>query len=256
MKNFEQYFKLAEEYYNENGNLLIPLDYQINGVEVGRWIRYLRNFNYQCRLNNEEITKLNSINMVWSMEEYKWHENYNLMKEFFIQNGDFFIDDNCIYKDLRVDRWLSNQKIAHKKRKLSYDKIQKLELISFPWNSRRQKDIYKYREIINEYDDKLECFVNKYDNDFLKGVLIFLLDRELSEDELFDVLSDMKRFIGRTSYYIFMMFLAGISISKLSNIFYMNESEIERNRLLVYRDLINILKKKKLIKNKGYIKKI
>ena len=35
MKNFEQYFKLAEEYYNKNGNLLIPLDYKINGVEVG-----------------------------------------------------------------------------------------------------------------------------------------------------------------------------------------------------------------------------
>lgn len=63
-------FELAKKYYEENGNLDVPVSYSTDGVKLGRWIS-----NIRCKrknpkasgmvLDTERIARLDSIGMNW-----------------------------------------------------------------------------------------------------------------------------------------------------------------------------------------------
>ncbi len=61
-------YKLAKEYYNENGNLLIPDKYVTSdGTKLGRWISTQRSYYKKGRLPEDKKDLLEKINMVWSL---------------------------------------------------------------------------------------------------------------------------------------------------------------------------------------------
>lgn len=85
---WKKIFDLAEKYYKEHGNLLIPGTYVTNeGVKLGRWIGTQR-YNYKERiLSEEKISKLESIGMIWDVNDYQWMKMYDLAKEYYRENG-------------------------------------------------------------------------------------------------------------------------------------------------------------------------
>lgn len=64
---WESHFCLAEKYYKENHNLLIPVNYQSEKFNLGGWIVHQRQ-KYKCgRLSDYQIKNLESIGMVWKV---------------------------------------------------------------------------------------------------------------------------------------------------------------------------------------------
>lgn len=67
---WEKNYCRAMEYYNEHGNLIVPVDYKSpDGFALGNWIRALRQaregkFNRKP-LSQEQIARLDSIGMYW-----------------------------------------------------------------------------------------------------------------------------------------------------------------------------------------------
>ena len=69
-RQWDEKYKLAKAFYEENGNLNIPLSYSINGVRLGRWLS-----NIRCKrkhpqssgmvLDADRISQLDSIGMDW-----------------------------------------------------------------------------------------------------------------------------------------------------------------------------------------------
>lgn len=66
-------FELAKEYYEQHGNLEIPVAYCVNGVRLGRWISNIRAKRKNPKasgivLDERRIRELDSIGMDWKLE--------------------------------------------------------------------------------------------------------------------------------------------------------------------------------------------
>lgn len=85
------YYKYAQKYYKEIGNLDVPYDFEIDGLLLGRWVsvqRQAHNGRQDTVLTNEQIEKLEAIGMVWKGEAKTqtsfWEQiiYYYLVKEY------------------------------------------------------------------------------------------------------------------------------------------------------------------------------
>ncbi len=93
-------YKLAKEYYEHHGNLLVPFNfkttngytYDENGVNLGIWINHQRkNFS---QLSSERQKLLKSIDLVLSVHDNKWGKNYKLAKEYYEHHGNLLVPFN------------------------------------------------------------------------------------------------------------------------------------------------------------------
>lgn len=63
---WEQNFRAAEAYYREHGDLRPAKRYTTpDGVKLGTWLAYQREKHSRGELDEEKITRLNAIGMVW-----------------------------------------------------------------------------------------------------------------------------------------------------------------------------------------------
>ena len=107
---WEKFFKLCEIYYADNGDLLIPANYEVEGLKVGNWLRRQRQ-SYQLqngmRLSTKEIERLESIGMIWNVNEYKWNLYFSTVEEVFKEFGK--IPKDFKGKGVNLDRWWKEQ---------------------------------------------------------------------------------------------------------------------------------------------------
>ena len=93
---WEKYFKAAEKYFREHGDLLVPSDYQTeDGLKLGIWIikqRNKRNRRVKERLTDEQIQRLDSIHMQWDgVLHQQWMTYYLAAKDYYCNNGNLQI---------------------------------------------------------------------------------------------------------------------------------------------------------------------
>lgn len=256
MSAFFKYYPVARAYYEENGNLLIPEDYVVNDINVGMWIKNLRTFAYKINLKDEQIALLNSIGMVWNLEEYNWDETYKFALEYFLENGHLLANDKEKYKDFYLGRWLIKQRTALKRGKLSLRRIKKLEYISIPWDLKRGKSIQRILSSIENCGETLDCFVEKFDIDVLSSLVNIVSCRIVSSEELANIIDNLKSVVNKYSYQMFVLFFAGVSIEKIASIFNISVEKEEEIRMQVYDDFIDLLRFKEIVKHKKKVKKI
>ncbi len=79
-KKWEEKYQLAKTYYEVYGDLLIPFDYEINGIKLGHWIYCQRQAYKNGKLSEERIAKLNAIGMVWELTKEMKSAQYQLNK--------------------------------------------------------------------------------------------------------------------------------------------------------------------------------
>ncbi len=94
---WNEYYKLAENYYEHYGNLLVPSRFKtINGYEenpkgvnLGRWINTQRRI-YQSLSSNRK-DKLSKIGFITEVYDYKWNEYYELAKNYYEHYGNLLV---------------------------------------------------------------------------------------------------------------------------------------------------------------------
>ena len=136
--SWDDYYELAAQYYKEHGNLLVPVNYSKNGMNLGYWIidqrKTMKGQGHRRNLTEEQIEKLDAIGMVWDKYKEQWDETYASAKAFYEENGsldglrDIKIDGKNIYQ------WLGDQIKSYNKGTLSEEKTQLLEQIGVVWN--------------------------------------------------------------------------------------------------------------------------
>lgn len=135
---FMKYYSLCKEYYEENGNLLIPADYAVykNGekINLGFWINSQR-MSYKgkrAKLSDEKIKMLEEVGMIWefsSIKEKEWIRKYELLKAYYDTNGDLFVPHNYTVDGVNLDSWLIRQRYLYNNGKLSNERFDKLQEI-------------------------------------------------------------------------------------------------------------------------------
>lgn len=136
--SWDDYYELAVEYYKEHGNLLVPVNYSKNGMNLGYWIidqrKTMKGQGHRRDLTEEQIEKLDAIGMVWDKFKEQWDETYAIAKAYYEENGsldglrDIKIDGKNIYQ------WLGDQIKSYNKGTLSEERTQLLEQIGVVWN--------------------------------------------------------------------------------------------------------------------------
>ena len=137
---WNKYYEILENYYLENGICYVPSNYidSETGLNLGNWVSHQRGMffnpqNYDSRLSQTQIDKLNNIDFIWNIDEYKWNERYNELENYYLENGNIDLVYDYQKKDNSLACWLNLQKEKYSKRELDENKIKKLEELDINW---------------------------------------------------------------------------------------------------------------------------
>ncbi|KFX58657.1 hypothetical protein FDC50_02555 [Clostridium botulinum] len=139
---WNEIYKLAREYYEQNGNLLVPRHYEINGVDLGQWLSNLRTTykgKNQRSISKEQIDKLNAIGIVWNYNfvlKDEWNKNYELARKFYCEYNHLRVPQDYVYEEKTLGTWIHTQRQAYKGNRgtLTDEQIEKLNAIGMLWN--------------------------------------------------------------------------------------------------------------------------
>ncbi len=129
--SWNKMYKLAQEYFYEKGNSMIPLSYLApSGETLGRWVQKQRLLYRRGRLREERVAKLRKINMILEPLTPSWDEWYSMALEYFKSHGDLEITkDYKTNKGFKLGFWIINQRKKYKKNMLTEEEITKLKKI-------------------------------------------------------------------------------------------------------------------------------
>ena len=153
-------FNLAERYYGEHGNLLVPLDCVLDGYALGRWIEWQRrrysatrkqprqshaSQNPQPRrssctpLMEEQIARLDSIGMVWNLADFAWERAFSVAEAYYQEHGnlavpsDYCVDGVNLNSWIRTQRQIQNGTLGGRKSRLTEEQVRRLDSIGMTW---------------------------------------------------------------------------------------------------------------------------
>lgn len=194
---WERGYNNAKEYYEEHGDLLVPISYVTkDGQTLGRWIRAQREKRNNGKLKAERIKMLDALNMDWVGQtvEVSWENRYKLAKDYYLQHGNLNLPSDYKIKGIWLAKWINEQRqirIGNRKGKqLSKLQIKLLDEIGMQWE---RSEYYKW----NEQFDRAKLFYEQYghlnvspksDNPIEKKVAIWLRHQKnrLKNDNLSD----------------------------------------------------------------------
>ena len=187
-------YKLAENYFRKHGNLEIPQRFKTmngiikdeNGYNLGTWINRQRQEYKKGKLSDDRIELLEKIGMRFEnvLNIIFWTKMYLLAETYFKNYGNLEISKkfktlNGIDYDengYKLGKWLTNQRQAYKKGKLSPERKELLDQIGMVWEIRIRKG--KKQKLCNEYLIPYEDVKNISYNE-LYAKTMYLLDNNI-----------------------------------------------------------------------------
>jgi len=126
-------------FYAEHGHLNIPRKYVTpDGIRLGAWIGRIRGIYHGTSpgvLSEEQITKLNSIGMIWDLKkDLQWTEMYLEAKEYYAQNQNLDVPHTYVTcSGKALGRWIYNQRKSYLSGDLSSERTKQLENLNMVW---------------------------------------------------------------------------------------------------------------------------
>ena len=147
--DWEEFFKIAEKFYSENGHLIVPGDLIANnGRTLRSWVYDQRELEKKGKLSPERKEKLDSIGMCWNVYDEQWNNTYSLVAQYYAENGNINLPSQYFYMGNNIGQWLATQRKNKKKGKLSEERMQLLAKLDKDWCEPRSKRKIK-QEICN-----------------------------------------------------------------------------------------------------------
>ncbi|MGV8982821.1 Helicase associated domain protein [Clostridium sp.] len=153
--HWNEIYVFARKFYEQNGHLLIPRDYEIMGVKLGNWVINLRTtYNGKNRrsISKYQIDKLNAIVMVWDKYEYNWDIFYEYARKYFLKNGNINVPQEYVFEEKNLGSWIHTQRQVYKgnKGKFTPEQIEKLNSIQMVWNP-QEESWERYYHLATKY---------------------------------------------------------------------------------------------------------
>lgn len=191
---WERGYREAKAYYNEHGNLEVPVAYTAaSGFKLGKWLtnqRYRRN-----ALKPEQKMLLDEIEMRWEAVDI-WSKNYDSAKEYYEAHGSLNLPTGYKIGGIDLKQWLDEQrKIYCGKRKgqrLTQGQITKLESIGMDWRTPSElvwENGYKYAKSYYEKHGNLDMSATHKEAGFGLGLWLnrqrkAYADKKLTEKQI------------------------------------------------------------------------
>lgn len=130
---WQNMFRSMNEYKITYGNCNVPKRYN-DDPDLGRWCQQQRVMYKRNLICMERISKLESIGFVWNTLIEKWEVMFLKLAEYCKNNGNSDVPISYIIEDERLGLWVSVQRRRYEKKKLSEDRINRLNSLSFVWD--------------------------------------------------------------------------------------------------------------------------
>ena len=133
MMNFQRLTTYAEKH----GHMLVPMRYETpDGFRLGKWVNKQRFAKSKGRLSREQIAKLEEYGFVWEANQFAWDSAFKHLQKYKLQHGHVLVQRTYETPDgFRLGNWVSMQRVAKSKGRLSREQIAKLEECGFVWEA-------------------------------------------------------------------------------------------------------------------------
>ena len=161
-------YEQAEEYYKQNGNLLIPATYHTDeGYALGRWLTTQR-LAYAGKtdkpLTQVQIDKLEAIGVVWDSHlDYIWNRYFEKAKEYYEQHGDLNVPKDYVSDGLKLGIWILRMRMAQANQRdtvVTPEKKAKLDSIGMIWSLHSEQWERNYLEAMHYYNEHGDLYVD------------------------------------------------------------------------------------------------
>lgn len=142
-------FAHAKTYYEEQGNLLVNINYVcVDGYALGKWVSNQRMAYQPDHKSNkngdasvERKHRLESIGMVWSVYDARWEEAFVRAELFYRNHGHLSVPRQYVAEDgFDVYEWVTAQRKKFREGELSSERITRLESIGMDWLTSVERD--------------------------------------------------------------------------------------------------------------------
>lgn len=144
-EKWEEYFREAQGYYLEHGELEVPVKYVTeNGVPLGRWLAEIGSQlgeKNACRnsLEERQLERLRKIGFKTEKKTVRqWNEKYALAKDYYEEYGNLNVPVSYSVNGVKLGRWISNIRAKRKHPEgsgmvLDEHRIRQLDSIGMDW---------------------------------------------------------------------------------------------------------------------------
>lgn len=134
-RKWMHYYGHARRYFEENGNLAVPLNYiSEDGVRLGVWISSQREGYSKGRLPTRQKGMLEEIGMSWDRFGSKWERGFSCAVRYKEKYGDINAVPESFNEDgVKLLSWIRVQRGRYNSGKLASDRIARLETIGIVW---------------------------------------------------------------------------------------------------------------------------
>ncbi len=142
--NWDMRFNEIKLFKERFGHTNVP-QYWKENKSLGGWVIHQR--AYREYLSPDRKEKLLSLGFIWNLPDYRWEVKYKELKKYKKKHGTCDVPKGKS-KDIQLAEWVGKQRRDYKKgyKRLSPEKIQKLEAIDFNWGA----NITPWAERFNE----------------------------------------------------------------------------------------------------------
>ncbi len=121
------------KYVEEHGHAKIPTNQKTEDrFPLGRWCSTQKTNKSNLSLEFKE--QLNQLNFIWDIKEEKWKIGFDALKKYVEEHGHARVPIG--FKNIegyRLGKWISHQR---SNKKLSLERLQKLNKLGFIWNTK------------------------------------------------------------------------------------------------------------------------
>lgn len=141
---WEARYREAKKYYDARGNLAVPMDYVgTDGKKLALWIISQRRYYAKGKLNKDQVERLSTIGMVWSIED-SWENGFAHAVAYYDEKNHLAVPVSYVCDDgFALGTWINNQRNQYnnpqKYRELNDEQKKRLESIGMVWSVVREK---------------------------------------------------------------------------------------------------------------------
>ena len=126
-ENWNEGYEALKAYKEKAQSTTIPLREKFNGFPLGSWVSVQRKSYLNKIISDERIAKLNKLNFVWNTLDDRWDNCFEVLKKYKKVNGSVKMSQDLIFENIRLGMWVHNQRKNYKNKKMSPDRIAKLD---------------------------------------------------------------------------------------------------------------------------------
>lgn len=163
-EKWDMYYYAVEEYYENNGDIDIPLGYvSKEGLKLRFWLDYQRKLYKKDIIDKDHMQLLNDLDIKWNLHQDRWDANYELLKKYYEKNGNTNVKQTYeTEEEFPLGVWVKTMRASYLKKIrghiLPYQ-INLLNLINFDWSPKNtqflneqitETNIKQYQEVLSE----------------------------------------------------------------------------------------------------------